>query len=76
MNKTDQHSTEAIKQAISDNKMQLYEAAAILELIDQSEGFSTPATAYTAAAAVLRIVDGVTSDLDKLEIGISREVQS
>ena len=68
--------TSKIKQIICDNKMQLYEAAAILKLIDQSEGFSDPAHAYTAAAAVFRIVDKVSNDLDRLETDIARKVQS
>jgi len=65
--------TSNIKQTICDNKMQLYEAAAILKLIGQSEAFSDPATAYTAAAAVFRIVDKVSNGLDRLETDIGRK---
>ena len=68
--------TSKIKQAISDSKMQLYEAAAVLKLIDQSEGFSDPTNAYTAAHAVFRIVDKVSDQLDRLETEVGRKVQS
>ena len=68
--------TEDIKKALSDNRQRLYEAVAILQLIDHAEGTDCPANVYGAAAAAARMVDQVGDALDELDMSVTQGVQS
>ena len=66
-----------IKKTIGENRQRLYEATAILKLINHSEGFMPDdSAAYSASFAVFRIVDNVADELDRLDLALSKGVQS